>query len=158
VSYRTAGGYNNGSSGLIEQVASFTTLALQQSWLQQYFGSSTNTGNAADTADYDNDGLVNLLEWACGLNPTTASTLPANVVRNGTNLEFTYTRSRSAMDRGAVFTVEWSDTLPGPNPWSSTGVTQTILSDNGTVQQVKATLPAGNNGQRFVRLKVTGAP
>ena len=62
------------------------------------------------------------------------------------------------MNAGAVFTVEWSDTLPGPNPWSTAGVTQQILSDNGTVQQVKATIPTGSAGQRFVRLKVTGPP
>jgi alpha-tubulin suppressor-like RCC1 family protein len=128
-----------------------------QDWRQQYFGTLYNSGSAADSFDYDNDGLVNLLEWACGLNPTTGSTLPITNVRNGANLEFTYTRSVAALNAGAIFTVEWSDTLPGTS-WSTIGVTQAILSDNGTVQQVKATLPAGSAGQRFVRLKVTGVP
>jgi hypothetical protein len=33
-------------------------------------------------------------------------------------------------------------------------VAEQVLSDNGTVQQVKATLPAGSLGRRFVRLRV----
>ena len=44
----------------------------------------------------------------------------------------------------------------------ATGLAERTLvvfsSDNGTTQQVKATLPAGGNGKRFVRLRVTGAP
>ncbi|MFZ2279716.1 MAG: hypothetical protein WAW39_18100, partial [Prosthecobacter sp.] len=126
------------------------------SWRQQYFGITTNTGNAADSFDFDKDGLPNLIEWACNLNPTTASPPPAGAVRNGANLEFTYTRSVAALNAGAVFTVEWSDTLA--NDWQSTGVSEAILSDNGSVQQVKATLPAGSAGHRFMHLKVTAPP
>ena len=29
-----------------------------------------------------------------------------------------------------------------------------ILSDNGTVQQVNASIPTGSNNRRFIRLKV----
>ena len=39
--------------------------------------------------------------------------------------------------------------------WNSTGVTSTILSDDGTTQLVKATAPAGSLGKRPVRLQVT---
>lgn len=56
---------------------------------------------------------------------------------------------------GVVFAVKWTDTLT-PAGWSSAGVSESILSDNGIEQVVKATLPAGPNGQRFVRLEVTG--
>ncbi len=75
----------------------------------------------------------------------------------GANQEFNYTRSVAALNAGVLFTVEWSDTLVG-NDWHTTGVTEVVQSDNGTVQQVKATLPAGSTGQRFLRLKVTGPP
>ena len=127
-----------------------------EGWRQQFFGIATNSGNAADTFDYDNDGLPNLLEWACNQNPTVPNTLPASAVLNGQNIEFTYTRSVSALNAGASFIVEWSDTLS--NDWQSTSVTQTILTDDGTVQQVNATLPIGNTGHRFVHLKVTAPP
>ena len=134
-----------------------TTLTPNEAWRQTYFGSSSNSGNGADAFDYDYDGLSNLIEWACNLNPTTASALPVSLNSTGANLEFTYTRSVAAITAGAVFTVEWSDTLAG-NDWHTTGVTQVVQSNNGTVQQVKATLPAGSTGQRFVHLKVTGLP
>jgi hypothetical protein len=51
-----------------------------------------------------------------------------------------------------TFTVEWRDDLTA-DTWSSSGVTEQILNDNGTVQIVKATLAAGS-GPRFVRLRV----
>lgn len=146
-----ARGTNTTSNG------TFTTLNLQQGWRQTYFGSSANEGNAADTFDHDGDGIVNLLEWATGLNPTINSTLPASSTVSGTDIEYHYTRLVAAIAAGAVFTVEWNDTL-SPVGWSSAGVVETILSDNGTIQQVKATLPAGSSGKRFVRLRVTGAP
>ncbi|MBE7495933.1 MAG: cadherin-like beta sandwich domain-containing protein [Verrucomicrobiaceae bacterium] len=133
-------------------------LTQQAAWRQAWFGTTGNIGNAADSFDFDNDGLVNLIEWACGLNPTTANTLPATTVRNGAFIEFTYTRSKAAVNAGAVFTVEWSDTLPGPDPWSAAGVVEEVLSDDGALQQVKATIPAGSNGRRFVHLKVTAPP
>ena len=133
------------------------SLTAQQIWRQQYFGTTSNSGNAADDFDFDGDGLVNFLEWVCNLNPTLPSTLPVTIVSNGTTLEFTYTRRVSAVNAWAVFTVEWSDTLVPPS-WSTSGVSETILSDNGTVQQVKALVPAGSSGQRFVHLKVTGPP
>ncbi|MBK8036733.1 MAG: hypothetical protein IPK22_06290 [Verrucomicrobiaceae bacterium] len=146
-----ARGTNTTSNG------TFTTLNLQQGWRQTYFGSPTNEGNAADTFDHDGDGIVNLLEWATGLNPTINSTLPASSTVSGTDIEYHYTRLVAAIAAGAIFTVEWNDTL-SPLGWSSAGVVETILSNNGTTQQVKATLPAGSSGKRFVRLRVTGAP
>ena len=126
-----------------------------QIWRKSYFGATSNTGVAADTADPDFDGLANLLEFATNSIPTLSSSQPGQAVRNSSNLEFIYTRNKAAMSGGITFAVEWSDTLPGTS-WSSTGVTQQVLSDNGTVQQVKATLPVGSAGRRFVHLKVTG--
>jgi hypothetical protein len=54
-----------------------------------------------------------------------------------------------------TFIVEWSDTLG--NDWSTTGVSApTILSDNGTTQQVRVTVPFGSGVERrFLRLQVT---
>jgi hypothetical protein len=132
-------------------------LPAQEFWRQTWFGSPANSGNGADFHDYDRDGLVNLLEWACNLDPTTASTRQETTVLNGAILKYTYTRSVAAVTAGALFGVEWSDTLAAGS-WSASEVTQTVLSDNGTLQQVQATLPAGSTGHLFVRLKVTGPP
>ena len=66
---------------------------------------------------------------------------------------FNYRRNKLAL-ADIVFQVEWSDTL-ATNDWHTTGVTEIILSDDDSIQQVKATVPAGTAGRRFVRLKMT---
>ena len=79
-------------------------------------------------------------------------------IRTASALEITYTRSKSAFTGGATFTVESSDTLAA-NSWSDALVTQNILTDNGTIQTVKATVPTSSAiPLRYARLKVTQAP
>lgn len=131
--------------------STFSTFSSLETWRQTNFGSASNSGNAADTADFDLDGVPNLIEWACGLSPSLPSRLDTPVSVSGDVIEFTYTRDTTAV--GAVYQVEWSDSLPGTS-WSTVGVTESVLSLSGTIQTVKATLPAGGNGSRFVRLKV----
>lgn len=95
-------------------------------------------------------------EVRCGSSPPAgADSAGQSLVKVGENLEFTCTRATAVMLDGVVFAVKWNDSLT-PGVWSGVGVTEMILSDNGIVQQVKATLPAGAAGQRFVRLEATG--
>ena len=42
-----------------------------------------------------------------------------------------------------------------PNDGHTTGVTEEILSDDDSIQQGQATVPAGTASRRFVRLKIT---
>ena len=126
--------------------------AIEQ-WRFTNFGSIANTGTAADLFDANNDGELNLLEFATGQNPNAASKTTPTLALNGATLEFTYTRSLAAMSDGVTFTVEWANTLASPS-WSVSGVSEQILTNNGTLQTVKATLAAGSSGERFVHLKV----
>ena len=128
-------------------------LTPQETWRVTHFGSSDNSGNGADEFDFDHDGLVNLLEWAGNLNPALASTFPVTVTPAGNEFTFLYSRSTAAAQAGAVFIVEWSDTLAALS-WSAVGVTQALLTDNGTLQNIQATVPAGSSGRRFARLRV----
>ena len=48
----------------------FTTPNNIQGWRFQHFGILTNTGNAANTADPDGDGIINQLEYGFGMDPT----------------------------------------------------------------------------------------
>jgi hypothetical protein len=126
-----------------------------ETWRFTNFGTAANSGNAADTLDPNNDGEVNLLEFATAQNPLGNSRVVLTAIRTASALEVTYTRSKAAFTGGVVFTVEFSDTL-APTSWSTNGVTQSILTDNGTVQSVKATIPAGPTiPNRYARLKVT---
>jgi YD repeat-containing protein len=146
--------FGGSDAGYVDQlvIQSQTPIA---GWRQTYFGSSANTGDGADLNDYDNDGISNLLEYATGKNPKGSDTLPMAAEKAGNVIEFTYTKNKAAPD--LTYVVEWSDTLANGG-WSSAGVAEVILSDNGTTQQMKATLPAGSNGRRFVHLKVTVLP
>ena len=134
-----------------------TALSELQAWRHAHFGTTSNIGAAADNADADGDGIPNLIERACSLDPNVGSTLPVTTAVSGTNLEYSYVRSVASVQAGDIFTVEWNDSLASTG-WSSAGVMQQVLADDGTVQSVKAFVPAGDSGQRFIRLRVTPAP
>jgi autotransporter-associated beta strand protein len=129
-----------------------TALTGGETWRLTYFGTTDNVGSAADAFDANGDGEANLLEFATGQTPNAATSAVTVVLKNGGTLEFTYTRANAALADGVTFTVEWSDTL-APGSWSSVGVTEQILSDNGTMQGVKASVSAGA-ARRFLRLRV----
>ena len=133
--------------------ATGTALTQAQVWRYSEFGTTANSGNAADSADPDGDGEVNLMEFSTGQSPLARTPAGDFLEKTATGLEFTYTRSKAAVADGMTFTVEWSDSLAAGS-WSNAGVTEQILTDNGTVQTVKASLPAGSNGKRFVRLRL----
>ncbi len=116
-----------------------------------------NAGIGGDGEDPNNDGETNFFEFASGQNPNASTHATPGVEKIGSTLEFTYTRSLAAMAYGMTYTVEWTDTLAAPF-WSTIGVSAPNLipgSDNGVTQQVKVTVPAGSNGQRFLHLKVS---
>lgn len=78
--------------------------------------------------------------------------LPIDSQLTPLHIEYSYTRSIGAMEGGLKFHVEWSDNL---NIWHREGVTETVVSDDGRVQAVKALVPRGEEGTRFVRLAIT---
>ena len=119
--------------------------ALEQ-WRLLHFGNTANN----DHTDTNNDGETNLLEYATGQNPYSQTRNTTSIVKNGNVLEFTYVKNKTASD--LTYQVAWSDNLTS---WSSAGVTSQVISDNGTIQTIKASLPAGTNTRRFVRLTVS---
>ncbi len=135
-------------------INSDAALSNQESWRQLYFGSPSNLGTAADTFDANGDGETNLMEFATGQDPKAATTRPGTIALNGATLEFSYVRSLAAQTDGLQYAVEWSDSL-APGSWSSAGVSESVIADNGVLQTVRAIVPSGTSGKRFVRLRVT---
>ena len=128
-------------------------LVTQADWRQFYFGTSSNSGSAADTADFDGDGISNLVEFATGTNPAQGSGTPG-AFQPGNLAEFIFSRSHDAINAGISLTAERNGSLTAAG-WTSAGITLHVLSDDGHTQQVCATLPDDNAKRRFVRLTAT---
>ena len=143
----------HGETNRTLSVTVLAALTNQESWRQTHFNTTSNTGDAADSADPDFDGLNNLLEFATGTLPKSSNAQPGSLVKNGNTLEFTYPRSHDAVADGFTFLVEWSDTLG--NDWSVDQVTHSVMpaTNNGITELWKASLPAGTAPKRFVRMK-----
>lgn len=141
--------YNAGTGNDI--VLTLVTTPIEQ-WRFTNYGSVLNTGSGLDSADTDGDGTSNLMEYATKMNTAANDAVPQSAAKNGSVIDFTYTKNKSATD--VTFVVEWSDDL---TTWSTSGVSApTVLSDNGVTQQIKVTVPAGSGvTKRFVHLKVT---
>ncbi len=123
-----------------------------QTWQSTHFPTQANNPLiAGDLADHDKDGTSNLIEYATRMNPTLNDVTPQSASKNGSLLDFIYTKNNAATD--VTCTVEWSDNFTN---WSVVGVISSVLSNNGTTQQIKASIPAGSTvDQRFGRLRVT---
>lgn len=130
-----------------------TRLTALESWRLACFGSTNNSGAGADTNNFDGDVAVNLVEFGLATDPKVVNPLPVSFAVVGGAFEYTYQRNKAALGE-LTYGVVWTDNLPGGS-WSSSGVTESILSDNGSVQMVKATIPLGPTGQRYVTLRIT---
>ncbi len=115
---------------------------------------------SGDDADPDNDGVKNLLEFLTGHLPKTADANGVAIrgtetVSGGTYLTLTYDRvprnGLNGIPQVSTDLMEWRD---GPS-----FVQETLLSDTGLIQNVKArSLTPMGPGKEFIRLKATRNP
>lgn len=103
------------------------------------------------TADPDGDGQNNLMEYAFGTNPMSATSVSSVVkVKNysGSNHLAAEIQKYWAMD--VTYIVQWSDNL---SDWFATGL---ITVENTTARlEVRDTNPLGTNAKRFLRVLVS---
>ena len=65
-------------------------------WRQTHFGTAQNSGNAADTADPDHDGIINILEYAFNTDPNVPNANPISFAVVGNHLTVTFKRTHPA--------------------------------------------------------------
>jgi hypothetical protein len=146
-----------------------TGLSLSEDWRLGYFGLIANEGVAADTADPDGDGLVNLLEYALGGDPSSAFSTPFPAVGMDAasgRLELKFNRFTDRTD--LTLTVEGADNVAGP--WTglarSSGGSAFValvggvgIAEAGTglsrTVAVRDPFVASSSLRRFLRLRVT---
>ena len=114
-------------------------------WRYSYFTTTLNSGNAADTADPDQDGMSNMDEFIAG-------TIPTNKL---SRLAFTGTSSAANQIMldfpsvlGRTYRIQWTDTLITPVSWNTLSNaipgTATLLHINDTMTST----------QRFYRIQI----
>jgi autotransporter-associated beta strand protein len=125
-----------------------------ESWRLINFGTTENSGNAADAADPDGDGYANLMEYALGSNPAIPNSGPlvhGELSEDGTRLQI---RFNAISDPNLVYTVQGASELSGVLAWS------TVLSFNGSEAvsgelAVPDTVSLAEAQKRFLRLVVS---
>jgi hypothetical protein len=123
----------------------FTTYSRLQMWRDQWFSTLENTGEAANDADADRDGVSNLLEFAFGLDPqqNSLSQLPTPTMAAG-QMIYQFTEPTDHM--GLTYGAEWSPTM-APGSWLP-------LPDNGGGAIHIFKLNTAGQPKAFMRLKV----
>jgi hypothetical protein len=140
-----------------------------ESWRQEHFGISTNTGIAADTATPDHDGIANLIKYALAITPGSCGSnfLPAvqtNAYPEGRRLRLVFRRDPARDD--VTIAVEASDMVAGSwmpvatsvngAPFSGAGyVGETDLGNGLRAVEVRDVVNVGDAPLRFMRVTVT---
>ncbi|MEY4488316.1 MAG: hypothetical protein RIQ79_824 [Verrucomicrobiota bacterium] len=140
-----------------EGAASVVTFAITHSlaedWRLAYFDTTVAGGDAADLADPDGDGMVNLLEYALGTSPVVGDSVVRPVLGRDEAGHLIFSFNRIA-DPGLVYEVQaTADLVVSPWPeiiWASTGANNVT----GPVV-VTDTVALSGIARRFLRLSVT---
>lgn len=140
---------------------------LPDTWQVEYFGESSIQGGP--NMDFDNDGVINLLEFAFGTDPSQASGgsvqwSGSSVITAGSPIPYVFQGGpgtfsyRAAFSRrkdyalhGLSYSVEFSADL---NTWRASTVAPTILADDGAVQVVYVPYLVFVNGRKATFFRV----
>jgi hypothetical protein len=102
------------------------------------------------TADPDQDGLANFIEYLMGSNPSSRTSIVSGIDGSGQRFQLNYTLRRDRDD--GVLSPFQSTGLEGWVPATN----DELISTDGNTEQRRAWLPLGENG--FLRLDATEAP
>ncbi|MDZ4402139.1 PA14 domain-containing protein [Prosthecobacter sp.] len=133
-----------------------TSIVPYDTWFTSQFtpAEQANPALSGETADFDGDGLPNLLEYALGTAPKGTNTSPTLLNQvTPTQMILNYQTYTGALD--VQFIVESSTDLQG-NTWSTTGITTAVDgAANGQLQPMRATITlTPGEPRRFVRVRV----
>jgi sugar lactone lactonase YvrE len=148
-----------------------TSLKLRDYWRKSYFATTVNTGNAADSADPDGDGIVNLIEYAFGMDPwnptrldttTAAGGLPSSSAWldvNGSRLRIEYVRRKASSLPDISYDAEFCSSLDGGGQGWDSGIFSEVVFPVDSSSWERVIVEDSQEGQprRFGRIRVTPA-
>ena len=156
------------------EIGTFTTLggtpgeSPAASWRLQYFGTAENSGNAANLATPDGDGIANIIKYALGLTPGQSSShlLPRPSFSNAgdqrhLSIRFKRVPARDDVtiavealsDLGGSWT-ELARSTRGGAIQGSGGIAETPNSDGTVDCEVRDTVAIDQAAKRFMRVRV----
>jgi hypothetical protein len=121
-----------------------------QQWRLQWFGTTLNSGAAADTAVASSDGMPNLLKYALGLDPLLPTNNPVAGDISAGFLRLTAPKNPAATD--VTFNAEVTGKLT-PAAWTTNGTT--IDQNTATLFQAHANAPVNSGTNGFIRLYIS---
>ena len=151
-------------------------LSFQEVWRQTYLGTTANTGNAADSADFDSDGVPNLAEFAFGTLPNNGASGPTtievtngvitrhgsptvDIVKSPTSFSYhaLFGRRKDWAANGLTFTVQFSGDL---TTWYDSSATPTVIATDADIEAVMVPYPffVGGKKAKFFRVIVGTQP
>ena len=148
--YYVVNAVNSVGPGPNSAQANATPLSLLQAWRLAYFGTISDTGNAADTACPANDGVCNLLKYGTGIAPFRPMPSVAALGFSATASALTLTFTRISDPALTYSVVGSADLVNWQSVWTSTGA-QNVP---GTVTVTDTSSFFGNPG-RFLQLQVS---
>lgn len=140
------------SNGSITVVNPLTPL---QTWRQLFFDTSTATGDAADHADPDHDGLQNLIEYALALDPKVSGTAAAALIADTTSGHLRLSVAKNPAATDLIYQVQVAADL---SDWKNAeGIDVVTEANTASSLIVRDTIPITGAPHRSIRLKVTSA-
>ena len=141
--------------------AAATTWTAQQAWRYQYFGTTANTGNAADSADPDADSLYNAAEYAADTDPTVFTLTPLEpFLLTTTTLNYTQTFDTLATSGSPFWLNDY--TLRGWYSWTGGAAPATYTAADGSSANANKLLSVGsatvNPTDRALGAQTGGSP
>ena len=125
-------------------------------WRQTHFGTAQNSGNAADTADPDGDGLINILEYAFNTDPNAVSANPVSFATMGDHLTVTFKRTHPA-PTDISYTPQVANDLASGVWYSGPAYTSQTVTNNGDGTEtvvVTDSAAIGSTPAHFLRILI----
>ena len=147
-----------------------TSLAPLNYWRKLHFSSTHNLGDAADGADPDFDGVVNLMEYAFGMNPrsparggsgSAAGWLPSASVETPDappRLRLAFLRRKASSLPGISYEVEFGSALHGgvSDEWLPATAAESVSPVDASWERVTVEDVQGDgHSKRFGRLRIS---